>query len=372
MDNIHGRPGSNLKAGLVGLPNVGKSSFFNVLCSMEVPAENYPFCTIDPSVSRVEIPDERFDWLCEHFKPQSRVRQFLQITDIAGLVKGAAEGQGLGNAFLSHIQAVDCIFHVVRAFDDTEIAHVEDSVDPVRDLDIISKELIQKDCEWCDRRLDTAQKKAKLVKGEQKELQMLMKVKEHLSQGKNIRDGDWSPAEVELLNTMQLLTAKRSIVLINLSEQDYVKKKNKWIPKIKTWVDEHAPSDTIIPVSCVLEKKLVSMDEAERKTFCESNSVQSCLTKVIHAGKAALNMQCFFTAGADEVKAWGIQVGTKAPQAAGCIHSDFERGFIMAETMAFEDLKSAGSVNNVKTAGKYKMNGKDYVVQDGDIINFKV
>lgn len=218
---ILGRPGTNLRAGLVGLPNVGKSSFFNVLCSMQVAAENYPFCTIDPSVSRVEVHDERFDWLCEHFKPASRVPSFLQVTDIAGLVKGAAEGEGLGNAFLSHIQAVDCIFHVLRAFDDADVTHVEDSVDPVRDLGIIASELLRKDTEWCRSRKEIAAKKLRNVRAgpaspEQKEIDMLSKILEHLEAGNVIRTGDWSPGEVDLLNSMQLLTAKQCVVLVNL------------------------------------------------------------------------------------------------------------------------------------------------------------
>jgi len=265
-----GRPGTNLRAGLVGLPNVGKSSFFNVLCSMQVAAENYPFCTIDPSVSRVEVQDERFDWLCEHFKPASRVPSFLQVTDIAGLVKGAAEGEGLGNAFLSHIQAVDCIFHVLRAFDDADVTHVEDSVDPVRDLEIIASELLRKDTDWCRSRREIAVKKLRNVKAgpaspEQKEVDMLSRILECLEAGKVIRAEEWSPAEVDLLNTMQLLTAKQCVVLVNLSADDYIRKKNKWLPKIKEWIDVHSCGDVLIPVSCVLERQLAEMSAGAAK-----------------------------------------------------------------------------------------------------------
>jgi len=342
---------------------------------MQVAAENYPFCTIDPSVSRVEVQDERFDWLCEHFKPASKVPSFLQVTDIAGLVKGAAEGAGLGNAFLSHIQAVDCIFHVLRAFDDAEVTHVEDTIDPVRDLEIIAGELLRKDREWVRSRKKLAEQKMKNVKAgqgiEQKEVDMLTKIEAHLESGKAIRKGTWTMGEVELLNTMQLLTAKQNVILVNMCEEDYKRKKNKWLPKIKAWLDEHADKDVLIPMSCVVEDKLASMDAAERKTYEEETKMISACPKVVKAGLKALNMQCYFTAGSDEVRSWGIQVGTKAPGAAGVIHSDFEKGFIMAETMGFDDLKRAESVAALKAGGKYKMNGKEYVVQDGDIINFK-
>ena len=302
-----GRPGTNLKAGLVGLPNVGKSSFFNVLCSMQVAAENYPFCTIDPSISRVEVQDERFEWLCEHFKPASKVRSFLTVTDIAGLVKGAAEGAGLGNAFLSHIQAVDCVFHVVRAFDDADVTHVEDSVDPVRDLEIIAGELLHKDTEWCRTRKDLAVKKlrngvkAGASSPEQKEVDMCTKILDHLEAGKVIRMGEWSAPEIQLLNSMQLLTAKQCVVLVNLSEDDYIRKKNKWLPKIKAWLDAHTAADIVIPVSVTLEAKLAAMSPEEKEAYCADNHVQTCLPKVVQAGLKALNMQCFFTAGADEV-----------------------------------------------------------------------
>jgi len=370
-----GRPGTNLKTGLVGMPNVGKSSFFNVLCNMAVPAENFPFCTIDPSVSRVGVPDARFEWLCDTYAPKSRIQAHLQVTDIAGLVRGAAEGQGLGNEFLSHIAATDCVFHMVRVFDDSDISHVEDTVDPVRDMEIITSELRAKDVEWAKARLEHANKAARNVKGgsaskEAIEVEMVTKILKHLEGGKDIRAGDWSVAEVELLNEMLLLTSKPYVWLLNLSEGDYVRKKNKWLPKIKEWVDSHG-GGALIPVSVALEQKLQEMGGDERAAYLQEAGCVSCLPKVISSGLQALDMQCFFTVGADEVRAWGVRKGSKAPQAAGMIHSDFERGFIMAETIAYDDLKEHGTETAVKAAGKYRMEGKQYVCHDGDIFHFK-
>jgi len=372
---VLGRPGTNLKVGLVGLPNVGKSTFFNILCSMAVPAENYPFCTIDPSVSRVNVPDERFDWLCEHYKTNSKVPANLQVTDIAGLVKGAAEGAGLGNAFLSHIQATDCIFHVLRVFEDANIVHVDDEVNPVRDMEVISNELRSKDSQFVEKSLETTQKEIQKKSGkpgspEHKKLDLMNKVKDLLATGKDVRQGDWHCLDVEILNTLQLLTAKPLIFLLNMGEEDFIKKKNKWLPKIKEYLDKTGGGQ-MIPMSCALEAKLSAMSAEEQATFCKENKIQSALPKIIKAGTTALSMDCFFTCGPGEVKAWGMRTGTKAPQAAGVIHTDFEKGFIMADTMSFEDIKKHGGEAACKAAGKFKANGKEYVVQDGDVIHFK-
>lgn len=368
-----GRIGTNLKIGIVGLPNAGKSTFFNVLTKSQAAAENFPFCTIDPNESRVPVPDPRFDYLVEHYKPASKVPAFLNIVDIAGLVKGAAEGQGLGNAFLSHIKACDAIFYLSRAFDDDEIIHVEGDVNPVRDLEILQLELRLKDEETLKAAIEKIEKN--VLRGDKKlkaEYDSYMKIKAHLiDEQKHIRFNDWSAADIEVLNKFLFLTAKPAIYLVNLSEKDYIKKKNKWLPKIKEWVDANDPGSLIIPFSAIFENIISDMPEDERQAYLKEKNATSALDKIIVQGYKALQLQYFFTAGPDEVKAWTIQKGTKAPQAAGRIHTDFEKGFIMAEVMKFDDFKAEGSENAVKAAGKYRQQGRLYVVDDGDIIFFK-
>ncbi|KAL9265551.1 Obg-like ATPase 1-like protein [Drosera capensis] len=376
---ILGRFSSHLKIGIVGLPNVGKSTLFNTLTKLSIPAENFPFCTIEPNEARVNVPDERFEWLCQLFKPKSEVSAFLEVHDIAGLVRGAHEGQGLGNNFLSHIRAVDGIFHVLRAFDDADIIHVDDTVDPVRDLEVIGEELRLKDLEFMERRIEDLEKSMKRSNDKQlkTEHECCLRIKTWLEEGKDVRLGDWKAADVEILNTFQLLTAKPVVYLVdillscvNMNEKDYQRKKNKYLPKIHAWVQEHG-GEPIIPFSGALERNLadITVDEAEK--YCEENKVQSALPKIIKTGFSAINLIYFFTAGPDEVKCWQIRRQSKAPQAAGAIHTDFEKGFICAEVMKFEDLKELGSESAVKAAGKYRQEGKTYVVQDGDVIFFK-
>ncbi|KAK4491554.1 hypothetical protein RD792_002306 [Penstemon davidsonii] len=388
---ILGRFSSHLKIGIVGLPNVGKSTLFNTLTKLAIPAENFPFCTIEPNEARVNIPDERFDWLCQLFKPKSEVSAFLEIHDIAGLVRGAHEGQGLGNNFLSHIRAVDGIFHVLRAFEDPDIIHVDDSVDPVRDLEVISGELRLKDIEFMERRIDDVEKSMKRSNDKQLKIEheLCLRVKACLEEGKDVRLVEWKAADIEILNTFQLLTAKPVVYLVNMNEKDYQRKKNKFLAKIHAWVQEHG-GEIMIPFSCALERNLADISPEEAAKYCEENKLQldciggeivdksdmttlyfSALPKIIKTGFSAINLIYFFTAGPDEVKCWQIRRQTKAPQAAGAIHTDFERGFICAEVMKFEDLKELGSESAVKAAGKYRQEGKTYVVQDGDIIFFK-
>lgn len=372
-----GRPSNNLKIGIVGMPNVGKSSLFNALTNSSTAAENYPFCTIDPSEARCSVPDERFDWLCNLYKPASKIPAFLTVVDIAGLVKGASEGQGLGNAFLSHIRAVDGIFHVVRAFENEEIAHVEGDVDPIRDLQIIHDELRLKDVEFLTKKKGELERKGATrgVKEVKAEYDAVCKALNIVDEKKvDVRFGDWNAREAEELIPMQLLTAKPVIYLVNVSQDDYIRKKNKWLAKIKAWIDEREVYETkppIIPFSGELELKLSIMPADERAQFLQQLNTTSVLPKIIVTGYKALNLIYFFTAGEDEVRAWTIRANTKAPQAAGVIHTDFERGFIMAEVMAYNDLKEGGSEAAVKAAGKYKQKGKDYEMQDGDICYFK-
>lgn len=369
-----GRVGTNLKVGIVGLPNVGKSTFFNVLTKSSAQAENFPFCTIDPNESRVPVPDARFDYLCEFHKPVSKVPAFLNVTDIAGLVKGASEGQGLGNAFLSHIKACDALFHLTRAFDDDDVTHVEGDVNPVRDLEIILDELRLKDIEYVN---DVYDKLNKLVErgGDKKlkpEFDTICKVKHLLEdEKKQVRFADWDIKEIDVLNKHLFITSKPMVYLVNLSEKDYIRKKNKWLMKIKEWIDANDPGAILIPFSGVLEFKLADMEPEAKAEFLKEKGAASALDKIILQGYTALQLMYFFTSGPDEVKAWTIQKGTKAPQAAGKIHTDFEKGFIMAEVMKFSDFKEAGSEATVKAEGKYHQRGRNYVVEDGDIIFFR-
>jgi obg-like ATPase 1 len=368
-----GRLGTNLKIGILGLPNVGKSTFFNVLTKSEAQAENFPFCTIDPNESRVAVSDTRFDWLVEHYKPASKVPAFLNVTDIAGLVKGASEGQGLGNAFLSHVSACDALFHLCRAFDDDDVTHVEGEVNPTRDLDIISDELFAKDLQFIDSPLKKAE--AQFVRQNDKtkkvEFDTLTRVKGLLDQKKAIRHESWNEKEIEVLNKFLFLTAKPIVYLVNLSENDYIRKKNKWLPKIKAWIDENDAGAVLIPFSGVFENKIIEMPDDEREKYFKEQGATSNLDKIVHTGYKALQLEYFFTAGKDEVKAWTIQKGATAPKAAGRIHTDFEKGFIMAEIMKVSDLVELGDEAKVKAGGKYRQQGKLYVVEDGDIILFK-
>lgn len=279
-----GRVGTNLKVGIVGIPNVGKSTFFNVLTKSEAAAENFPFCTIDPNESRVPVPDKRFDYLVEYFKPPSKVPAFLNIVDIAGLVKGAAEGQGLGNAFLSHIKACDALFHLCRAFEAEDVIHVEGEVNPIKDMEVINEELRLKDEEYFNANLEKLEKLA--IRGGDKKLKpeydTFLKIKTILvDEKKHIRFGDWSALDIDFLNKHMFITTKPVIYLVNLSEKDYIRKKNKWLIKIKEWVDKNDPGAIIIPFSGVFENKIIEMEEPERKKYMEEVQATRLIIKKI-------------------------------------------------------------------------------------------
>ena len=363
-----------MRIGIVGVPNVGKSSLFNDLSKLNVPAENYPFCTIDPNVARVPVPDERFDYMVEAFKPKSEVSAVLQITDIAGLVKGASEGCGLGNAFLSHIRAVDAIFEVLRCFDSKNVTHVEGSIDPCRDMDIIREELLKKDIELIQNQVDSMEKNVQRgVGGKEKkeEFECLCRILAVMKEGKDVRAVRWSANEVEVINTYQLLSAKPIVYLCNLSEKNYILRKDPMMDKVREKVAAMGLNEQVIPFSAKFETKLLSKTPEEAKEYLAKYHSKSQIPKIITTGYHVLNLIHFFTAGADEVKCWTIRKGTLAPQAAGVIHTDFEKGFICAEVYKFDDFKELKNEAAIKAAGKLKQEGRNYVVQDGDVIFFK-
>ncbi|KAK7755529.1 Obg-like ATPase [Diatrype stigma] len=361
-----GRPGNNLKSGIVGLANVGKSTLFQAITK----------CHLEES--RVIVPDDRYDWLCEKYKPKSRVPAHLTVYDIAGLTRGASTGAGLGNAFLSHIRAVDAIFQVVRCFDDAEIIHVEGDVNPVRDLDIIAEELRLKDIEFVEKALENSKKKTRLggqsleMKRAKEDEAVIEKTLAWLKDGKDVRKGNWSTREVEVINTMFLLSAKPVVYLVNLSERDYTRKKNKHLALIAEWMKEHAAGDPILPISVSFEERLTGFaTEEEAAEECKKLGIESALPKVVTTMRKALHLRSFFTVGPDEVRQWTIRDGTKAPQAAGVIHTDFEKTFIQAVVFNFTMLKELGDESEVKAKGKIMTKGKDYVVDDGDILLIK-
>lgn len=370
---IFGRPKNNVTIGLVGLPNVGKSSTFNLLGKLQVPAENYPFCTIDPSVTSVSVPDKRFDNLVEFWKPKKEIQAVLAVTDIAGLVKGAAEGKGLGNEFLSNIAAVDAIFHVVRKFPGKKIEHVEGSIEPTRDLAIIRAELQKKDLARVKLELDTETKKMrgrKPTKETEMEWGSLKKAIEMLEGGQDVRFGEWASKEVHYLNKLNLLSAKPVVYLVNLSKKAYGDGKDAG-KKIKAWVEENTPGEPIIHYSAKYERGLLSLDDEKKAKLAKKSGVDSAVSKIIWAGYKALRLVHFFTTGKDEVRAWSVRKNSRAPQAAGVIHGDFEKHFQSADVYNYDHFAEHGTEQAVKAAGKLMTKGKDYVVKDGDILFIK-
>jgi len=384
-----GRVKNNLKMGIVGLPNVGKSSLFNIMTDQQVAAENFPFCTIDPTTARCPVPDPRFDWLCDLWKSPSQIPAFLHVTDIAGLVKGAAEGAGLGNAFLSNIISCDGVFHVVRAFEADEVIHVDDSVDPVRDLETINGELCAKDLQFvksAEAKEIADMKKSKGTKLSPVFLETFKKMTSMLEAGEPIRSGEFTPHEIEMINVKtQLITSKPMIYLINVDERSYLRMGNKWFKAIKEWVDSHG-GGLIVPFCITYEQQLFDLkaDPEGQKAWLEGlypvatfpkgvPKVKSALTKMIKQGYKQLGLMNFFTVGETEVRSWTVFGGALAPNAAGVIHTDFEKGFIKAEVVHYDDfrkLTTRASLAEVKAAGKYSTEGKGYAMLDGDICHF--
>ena len=359
-----------LRAGIVGLPNVGKSTLFNaVVANAKAEAANFPFCTIEPNVGVVAVPDERLNVLAKIASSAQTIPARVEFVDIAGLVKGASQGEGLGNQFLSHIREVDAIVHVVRCFDDDDIIHVAGSVDPVRDIEIINLELALADLSQIERRIDRTRKQARTNKDAQAEVALLEKLSAVLNEGKPVRQVGLTEEEAETIKGLGLLTSKPMIYAANVSEDDLATG-NEWVEQVRAITVQE--NSQVVVVSAQVESELVELPEEDRADFLASLGVEEGgLKSLIRATYELLGLRTYFTAGPKETRAWTITSGMSAPQAAGVIHSDFERGFIRAETVAYKDLVTTGSMNAAKEKGLVRSEGKEYVVQEGDVMLFR-
>lgn len=360
-----------MKLGIVGLPNVGKSTLFNSITKAGAECANYPFCTIEPNVGVVPVPDERLEALEKIYKPEKVTHAVIEFVDIAGLVKGASKGEGLGNKFLSHIRETDAICEVVRCFDDSNIVHVDGSINPVRDIETINLELIFADIETVNKRLDKAKKNLKASKSYQEEVNLLERIKENLENGISARALSFNEDEEKLVKDMFLLTTKPILYIANVSESQIEDMENDaLVQQVKEYASKE--NSEVIPLCVKIEEELSGLDANDKKEMLEALGLdESGLDKVIKKSYDLLGLMSFLTAGEPEVRAWTIKKGTKAPKAAGKIHSDIERGFIKAEVVSFNDLINCGSMTIAREKGLVRQEGKEYIMQDGDIVLFK-
>ncbi|MDK6298451.1 redox-regulated ATPase YchF [Staphylococcus caprae] len=360
-----------LTAGIVGLPNVGKSTLFNAITKAGALAANYPFATIDPNVGIVEVPDSRLLKLEEMVQPKKTIPTTFEFTDIAGIVKGASKGEGLGNKFLSHIREVDAICQVVRAFDDENVTHVSGRVNPLDDIEVINMELVLADLESVDKRLPKIEKMARQKdKTAEMELRILTKIKEALEDGKPVRSIDFNEDDQKWVNQAQLLTSKKMLYIANVGEDEIGDEDNDKVKAIREYAEKE--DSEVIVISAKIEEEIATLDDEDKEMFLEDLGIEEPgLDRLIRTTYDLLGLSTYFTAGVQEVRAWTFRQGMTAPQCAGIIHTDFERGFIRAEVTSYDDYVEYGGENGAKEAGKQRLEGKDYIMQDGDIVHFR-
>ncbi|MCY6370361.1 redox-regulated ATPase YchF [Clostridium ganghwense] len=362
-----------MKLGIVGLPNVGKSTLFNAITKAGAESANYPFCTIEPNVGVVTVPDERLEVLRQMYDSKKKIYAAVEFYDIAGLVKGASKGEGLGNKFLSHIREVAAIVHTVRCFKDDNVVHVEGSVDPIRDIETINLELIFADLEVVERRLERTKKTARSGNKEAKaELELLEKVKAHLENDKPVRTLETTEEEADIIKTFFLITSKPILYVANISEDDLVSgnTENEFVKKVKAYAEEE--NSEVVTICAKIEEELSTLEDEERdEMLSEYGLTEPGLNRLVRSGYKLLGLMSFLTAGQQEIRAWTIKIGTKAPQAGGKIHSDIERGFIRAEIISYDKLVECGSESAAREKGVYRLEGKDYIMQNGDVVHFR-